>query len=107
MTTATGQATGFTPEVFARFWAKPDPELVPGALTENVVGHWPGRREPIRGRADYTACIADLVGLVPDFHGEVLEHAQNGDLYFIRWVMCGTGAHGPFELSGIDRVRVR
>jgi ketosteroid isomerase-like protein len=26
---------------------------------------------------------------------------------FIRWVMHATGRAGPFELTGVDRVRVR
>ena len=36
---------------------------------------------------------------------DVAEHARNGDYVFIRWVLHATGRHGPFELSGIDRVR--
>ena len=107
MMTAAAVGAGFSPEVFARFWAAPNLEVVPDALTEDVVGHWPGRREPVRGRDEYTKCIADLLRAVPDFHGEVLEHASSGDLFFVRWRMVGTGATGPFELTGIDRVRVR
>jgi len=37
----------------------------------------------------------------------VAEHAQHGDVTFVNWVMHATGQHGPFELTGIDRVRVR
>jgi hypothetical protein len=37
----------------------------------------------------------------------VAEHAERGDVVFIRWVMHATGNHGPFELTGIDRVRTR
>jgi SnoaL-like domain len=107
VTTAPHTRAGFTPEVFARFWADPDPELVPAALTEDVVGYWPGRQEPVRGRADYSKCIADLLVLVPDFRAEVLEHARTGDLVFIRWCARRTGSNGSFELTGIDRVRVR
>jgi hypothetical protein len=101
------QAPGFSPEVFARFWAAPDPERVPNALTEDIVGYWPGRRQPVRGRESYTKCIVHLLQLIPDFQAEVLEHAREGHLYFIRWRASGTGAKGRFELSGIDRVRVR
>jgi hypothetical protein len=37
----------------------------------------------------------------------VAEHASNGELTFIRWIMHATGVHGPFEFSGIDRVSTR
>ena len=37
MTTVAAQRAGFSPEVFARFWAAPNPEAVPDALTEDVV----------------------------------------------------------------------
>jgi hypothetical protein len=28
-------------------------------------------------------------------------------MVFIRWIMRATGRKGPFELSGIDRIRMR
>jgi hypothetical protein len=37
----------------------------------------------------------------------VAEHATNGDVVFVRWIMRATGRKGPFELSGIDRIRLR
>lgn len=92
---------------FEVFWSSPDPSRVPAALTEDIVGHWAGREEPVRGRADYTRCIAALVDALPDVRLSVAEHAQSGEFTFIRWIMHATGAHGPFEISGIDRVRVR
>jgi hypothetical protein len=107
MTGTTSATSGFSPEVFARFWADPNPAEVPAALTEDVVGYWPGRRAPVYGRAAYTKCIADLLALIPDFRGELLEHAAANDLFFIRWLAFGTGIKGPFDLRGIDRVRVR
>jgi SnoaL-like domain len=94
-------------EGFAAFWSDPNPAVVPAALTSDVVGHWAGRDGPVRGKDDYTACIAALVDALPDMHLEVAEHAQAGEFVFIRWVMHATGEHGPFELTGIDRVRVR
>jgi len=33
--------------------------------------------------------------------------AHEEDITFVNWVMHATGKHGPFELTGIDRVRVR
>jgi hypothetical protein len=94
-------------EGFEAFWSNPDPALVPAALTEDVVGHWPGLEQPVRGREDYTSCIAAIVAALPDLRLAVAEHATSGEFVFIRWIMYATGEHGPFELSGIDRVRVR
>ena len=91
---------------FAAFWANPRPEHVPPLLTEDVVGIWPGE-EPVRGRDAYTQVLTDLLERLPDLRLEVAEHATNGDVTFVRWIMHATGAHGPFELSGVDRIRLR
>ena len=92
---------------FRRFWASPDATLVPAVLTADVVGHWPGRPEPARGVAEYTDVIAALIRLLPDLKLEVAEHATNGDVVFVSWVMHATGKHGPMQMSGIDRIRLR
>jgi hypothetical protein len=105
--TATAPQPGWSVEMFEGFWSNPDPALVPGVLTEDVVGHWPGREEPVHGRDDYTACIAAIVEALPGMRLEVAEHAQNGEFVFIRWILHATGDHGPFQLTGMDRVRVR
>lgn len=94
-------------ESFEAFWSRPDPSLVPPVLTEDVVGHWAGSDDPARGRDSYTRCVAALVEALPDLRLSVAEHAQSGELVFVRWIMHATGARGPFELSGIDRVRLR
>jgi hypothetical protein len=101
------ETKGWSVHTFAAFWADPDPSLVPRALTEDIVGYWTGREEPIRGREDYTRCIAQLVDALPDVRIEVAESARNDECTFIRWIMHATGRHGPFEFSGIDRVRMR
>jgi hypothetical protein len=106
-TTATIDQPPWSIEMFAGFWSNPDPALVPPVLTEDVVGVWPGRDEPARGREEYTRCIAAIVEALPDMRLEVAEHAQNGEFVFIRWILHATGEHGPFELTGMDRVRVR
>ena len=49
--------------------------------------------------------MAQVLEMIPDLHLEVIEHAQNGDVTFIQWLARGTGADGPFELEGIDRIR--
>jgi hypothetical protein len=104
---ATVEQPAWSVDAFAGFWSNPDPALVPAALTEDVVGHWPGRDEPVRGRDEYARCIAAIVEALPDMRLEVAEHAQSGEFFFIRWVLHATGEHGPFELTGMDRVRVR
>ena len=38
---------------------------------------------------------------------EVAEYATNGEFHFIRWIARATGAKGPVEMSGIDRIRVQ
>jgi SnoaL-like domain len=106
-TTATVDRPAWSVEMFAHFWSSPDPALVPAAVTEDVVGHWPGRDEPVRGRDEYTRCIAAIVEALPGMYMEVAESAQSGEFFFIRWILHASGEHGPFELTGMDRVRVR
>jgi hypothetical protein len=98
---------GWSVEHFAQFWAAPDPDLVKHAVTEDVVGDWPGDPEPVRGVDAYTERIRQVVDRVPDLHLEVAEHAANGEFVFVRWIARGTGTRGPFEFSGIDRIRLR
>ena len=74
-------------------------------FADDVVGDWPRDPEPVRGFAAYKARIAQLLDAVPDLTLEVAEHATNGNLIFIRWIARGTGAEGPFELTGLDRIR--
>jgi SnoaL-like polyketide cyclase len=105
--TPTAERPGWSVKMFERFWANPDPKLVPAALTDDIVGYWAGRDEPVRGKAAYTACIAALVDALPGLYITVAEHASSGEFTFIRWIMHGGGEHGPFEFTGIDRVRTR
>lgn len=92
---------------FARFWDDPDPTYVPPMLTDDVAGYWPGSDEPVRGVEAYTQAIADILELLPGMRLEVAEHATNGDVTFVRWIMHATGKAGPFTFSGIDRIRLR
>ena len=91
---------------FASFWANPDPAVLPPLPAEDVVGHFPGDAEPVRGRDAYVAKIAQFLELLPDLRLEVAEHATNGEFHFIRWIARATGAKGPVQLTGIDRIRV-
>jgi SnoaL-like domain len=96
-----------TIEGFARFWENPNPAVLPPFLAEDVVGYFPGDAEPVRGRDDYVARIAQFLALLPDLRLEVAEHATNGENHFVRWIARATGAKGPFEFSGIDRIKSR
>lgn len=96
-------------DAFKRFWSSPDRdiEVVPAVLTDDVVGHWPGLDQPVRGRDAYMRCIRALHAALPDLYLTVEEHAVNGEFVFIHWTMHATGAHGRFEVDGIDRIRTR
>jgi hypothetical protein len=104
--TAPERTDGFSVEAFAAWWAKPDLSNAREALAPDIVGDWPGEPELVRGVDAYVEQIAELLDLVPDLHLEVAEHAVNGEFLFIRWIAHGTGAKGPFEITGIDRIRV-
>jgi ketosteroid isomerase-like protein len=97
----------FSIEHWAAFWANPHPELAGRLVTPDVVVHWPGDPEPVRGVTRYKQRLADVLAAVPDLRLEVAEHATHGDLLFVRWVARGTATTGPFELDGVDRVHLR
>jgi hypothetical protein len=97
----------FTAQNFAQFWSNPDATLVRHAVTPDVVGQWPGTSEAAVGTSAYADRIAKMLALIPDLRLEVLEHATNGDVLFIRWLARGTGANGSFQMSGMDRIRLR
>lgn len=102
-----GKAGGWSAGRFAAFWARPDVALVPGALAPDVAGYWPGDSGPVRGIEQYTARIAALLAMVPDFRLELAEHAENGDCTFLRWIAHGTWNGHPVEFTGVDRVKTR
>jgi hypothetical protein len=96
--------TEFSVELWAAFWAAPDPSRVGLLSTDDVVGDWPGDLAPVRGKEAYRDRIAKVLERVPDLHLEVAEHAESDECIFIHWVGRGTGAKGPFEIDGIDRI---
>jgi hypothetical protein len=97
----------FTVDAFEAFWANPDVSFVGPVLADDIVGHWAGRDEPTHGVDEYTRCIAEIIEALPGMRLAVAEHATNGDVIFIRWILHASGAHGPFQMTGIDRIRVR
>src|SRR5262249_60835087 len=68
------------------------------------VGYWPRTTRPVRGPEQYAKRIIDLLDFIPDFRAEPMEYATNGDVMFVRWIARGTGANGPFEATGVDRL---
>lgn len=98
---------GWSVERFAAFWSAPAAIDVPPLVTDDVVGWWPGADAPVRGVQAYTQALADLLQALPDIRLSVGEHAQNGDVVFVRWILRATGSKGSFELTGIDRIVLR
>lgn len=97
----------FSIEHWAAFWANPSPALVGRVVTPDVIGHWPGDAAPVRGVTAYQQRIARWLARVPDLRLRVAEYAVNGEFLFVRWVARGTGGGRPFELTGVDRLRLR
>jgi predicted SnoaL-like aldol condensation-catalyzing enzyme len=104
--TTTVEREGFTAETFARFWAKPDLSTPSDDLHDDVIGYWPGSDEPVRGRDEYVGALSELLKRVPDLTLTVVESADNGEYLFIRWIAHATGANGPIEHTGVDRIKV-
>ncbi len=100
----------FTIEGWKAAWADPSPDRVmariPLITTPDVAGYWPRTIRPVRGAKEYAQRIVDLLTFIPDFRAELLEHASNGDVMFLRWVAKGTGPDGRFEAVGVDRLIV-
>jgi hypothetical protein len=103
--TAADDAT-WAVEHFRQFWAAPDPTAPEHPLSEHVVGRWPDGRV-LEGTEAYLDRLINIGRLMPDIRLEALEYAVNGDIAFIRWQATATGRNGPFDLTGVDRVRVR
>src|SRR5215467_7571091 len=53
-------AAGWTTDLFAEFWAKPDLALIPSIITDDVVGYWPGGRT-VRGAEQYVKALEELL----------------------------------------------
>lgn len=107
MSQQTATASGWSPEThFAAFWSDPNPGGPGSRLASDVVGRWPNG-VTLQGVDAYNAYLRSVIALMPDVKLEVIEHAINGDLAFIRWRSRGTGSKGPFEMTGIDRLRFR
>lgn len=99
-------AQGWTPALFAEFWAAPDPVYLRDMVTDDVVGHWPGAGT-VRGPEAYIGALELLMKTLPDLRLEVPDSAVNGDVGFVRWVMHATGVNGPFQMAGVDCVHTR
>lgn len=97
----------WSPEThFAAFWSDPNPGGPNSRLAPDVIGRWPNGAT-LRGIDQYNDYLRSVIALMPGVTLEVLEHAINDDLAFIRWRSHGTGLNGPFEMTGVDRLRFR
>jgi len=93
-------------EHFRTFWSAPGPASATPYLSPEIVGRWPDGRV-LRGVTEYRDRLINIGRLIPDIRLDVIEHAVNGDIAFIRWRGHGTGHNGRFELFGVDRLRVQ
>lgn len=113
MTDMKSAAPKFSAELFAAFWAAPDMSHGLDILADDIVGYWPGDPEPVRGLADYTAKIAEILDAAPDLQLQVVDSAtvdgatSGEQLVFLHYTGRGTGPAGPFQIRGLDRVRTR
>ena len=103
----------FSAQMWAAFWAAPDPVGGKDILADDIVGYWPGEDEPVRGLEAYTGKITQLLQTYPDLRLELIDSAtvsggvQGEELVFLHYVGRATGAAGPFQIRGVDRVRTR
>lgn len=95
---------------WSAFWSNPSAttaaERVRRVVVSEVAGYWPRAAEPVRGVEQYAQRVVDLLTLVPDLRLQLVEHATNGEVVFVRWDGRGTGPDGPFEARGADRLIV-
>lgn len=97
----------WTVQQFIDFWANPDFDLPSDELDPDVQGYWPGCREPLLGIARYAAPLRILLRHVPDFRLELADHADTGEVIFIRWIAHGTWRGQPLRMTGVDCIRQR
>jgi hypothetical protein len=97
----------FTVDHWAVLWANPHPQLAGRVVTPDVVVHWPGDTEPVRGVTAYKRRIAEMLDRNPGLRFTVTEHAGNGDFLFVRWIGHGMGVGGSDQTGGVDRLHLR
>jgi hypothetical protein len=103
----------FSTEVWAAFWAAPDPTRAGDVLADDIVCYWQGDPKPVRGKELYVAKIAELVAAMPDLALELVDSAavdgpESGEqLVYLHYLGKGAGPDGPVAIRGLDRVRAR
>lgn len=103
----------FSAELWAAFWAAPDPARIGDVLAPDIVGYWPADPTPVRGLPAYIGKIAELVAAIPDLTVTLLDsatvpgNAPGEELVYLHYVGRGTGPDGPVAIRGLDRVRTR
>jgi hypothetical protein len=74
-------AEGWSPALFAEYWARPEAAYLRDMVTDDVVGHWPGG-VTAEGPAAYIGALERLLAALPDIRLEVPDFAVNGDVAF-------------------------
>jgi hypothetical protein len=95
-------------EGFRAFWGNPNPAIARRVLegcTDDIISHWPKPIGLLNGGASYLAVIEAILKVCPDLVLAVKDHADEGDLHFVRWVGTGSGPEGRFEFDGINFIR--
>ncbi|MFV9632177.1 nuclear transport factor 2 family protein [Mycobacterium neumannii] len=103
----------FSADMWAAFWAAPNPSLIQDILADDIVGYWQGDPTPVRGREAYVGKIAELVAAIRDLRLRLIDSATvpgsvpGEQLVFLHYTGHGTGPDGPLLIRGLDRVRTR
>ncbi|WP_405012709.1 nuclear transport factor 2 family protein [Kitasatospora sp. NBC_01539] len=92
---------------WAAFWAAPDPAAIDGLSAPDIVMHWPGRAEPIRGIEQWRAQAAGALDQLPDLRLAVVAHARDGATSFVAWRATATVGGAPLQWEGVDRMTLR
>lgn len=95
-------------EGFEYFWSTArDARLVEAVVWPDVTGRWPRTARPVSGREAYVGAISRFLDALPPFEVEVTDHAMNGDVAFVRWIISGRFAVGPDIMVGVDRLLLK
>lgn len=69
-------------------WNKGDLDVIDDLYAENFVNHDP--QNPIQGRDALKAWVEETKVMAPDFHIELHETINDGDMAATRWTVAGT-----------------
>lgn len=74
-------------------------------VTENFVGHWPGR--DVRGPGELQAVVGETHQMLSDLKFVIeVEPFVDGDMLAARWIGTGAAQDGPKRFTGNDILRI-